>query len=184
MESAETSANTRQPDPAADLREATERNAREKHEEEEAARLEKAEADRAAASAQKKLDDAEAALAARWRAEEAAVADRRCSSPHYRLHRRLWSSRGRPGEPAPRTPSRRRRAARPPCWMLSCRRRRLHRRLGGRTANSRWIRRSRRPWTRPKRGCFSKSPRRCVAVLRGRPRRRDLGRSALPARQL
>ena len=72
MESAETSANTRQPDPAADLREAMERNAREKHEEEEAARLEKAEADRAAASAQKKLDDAEAALAARRRAKEAA----------------------------------------------------------------------------------------------------------------
>ena len=50
MGSAETSANTRRPDPAADLREATERNAREKREEEEAARLEKAEADRAAAS--------------------------------------------------------------------------------------------------------------------------------------
>ena len=60
MGSAETSANTRRPD----LREATERNAREKREEEEAAHLEKAEADRAAASAQKKLDDAEAAL---WR---------------------------------------------------------------------------------------------------------------------
>jgi len=65
MGSAETSANTRRPDPAADLREATERNAREKREEEEAARLEKAEADRAAASAQKKLEDAEAALAVR-----------------------------------------------------------------------------------------------------------------------
>ena len=72
MGSAETSANTRRPDPAADLREATERNAREKREEEEAERLEKAEADRAAASAQKKLEDAEAALAARRRAEEAA----------------------------------------------------------------------------------------------------------------
>ena len=70
--SAETSATTRRIDPAADLREATERNAREKREEEEAARLEKVEADRAAASAQKKLDDAEAVLAARWRAEEAA----------------------------------------------------------------------------------------------------------------
>ena len=72
MGSAETSANTRRPDPAADLREATERNARDKREGEEAERLEKAEADRAAASAQKKLDDAEAALAARRRAEEAA----------------------------------------------------------------------------------------------------------------
>ena len=71
MGSAETSANTRRPDPAADLREATQRSAREKREEEEADRLEKAEADRAAASAQKKLGDAEAALAARWRAEEA-----------------------------------------------------------------------------------------------------------------
>ena len=72
MGSAETSANTRRPDPAADLREATERNAREKREEEEAECLEKAEADRAAASAQKQLDDAKAALVARWRAEEAA----------------------------------------------------------------------------------------------------------------
>ena len=51
MGSAETSTNTWRTDPAADLREATERNAREKREEEEAARLEKAEADRAAASA-------------------------------------------------------------------------------------------------------------------------------------
>ena len=73
MGSAETSANTRRADPAADLREATEQNAREKrNEEEEAERLEKAEADKAAASAQKKLEDAEAALAARRRAEEAA----------------------------------------------------------------------------------------------------------------
>ena len=72
MGSAETSANTPRADPAADLREATERNAWEKREEEEADRLEKAEADRAAASAQKKLEDAEAALAARRRAEEAA----------------------------------------------------------------------------------------------------------------
>ena len=47
----ETSANTRWADPAADLWEARERNAREKREEEEAERLEKAEADRAAASA-------------------------------------------------------------------------------------------------------------------------------------
>ena len=72
MGSAETSTNTRRPDPAADLWEATERNAREKHNEEEADRREKAETEKAAASAQKKLEDAEAALAARRRAEEAA----------------------------------------------------------------------------------------------------------------
>ena len=72
MGSVETSANTRRVDPAADLREATERKAREKRdEEEEAERLEKAQAEKAAASAQKKLEDAEAALAARQRAEEA-----------------------------------------------------------------------------------------------------------------
>ena len=56
MGSAETSANTRRIDPAADLREATECNAREKRDEEEADRLEKAEAEKAAASAQKKLE--------------------------------------------------------------------------------------------------------------------------------
>ena len=72
MGSAETSANTRRPDPAADLREATERNAREKRNEEEADRLEKAKTEKAAASAQKKLEDAAAALAASRRAEEAA----------------------------------------------------------------------------------------------------------------
>ena len=69
---AETFANTRRADPAADLREATERNAREKREEEEAECLEKAEPDRAAASAQKKLEDAEVSLAARRHAEETA----------------------------------------------------------------------------------------------------------------
>ena len=53
MGSAETSANTRRADPAAVLQEATERNAWEKREEEEAERLEKAEADKAAASVQK-----------------------------------------------------------------------------------------------------------------------------------
>ena len=72
MGSAETSANTRRADPAANLRVAMERNAREKREEEEAERLEKAEADKANASAQKKLEDAKAALVARRRAEEAA----------------------------------------------------------------------------------------------------------------
>ena len=51
MGSAETSATTRRIDPAADLREATERNAQEKRNEEEALRLEKAEADRVEASA-------------------------------------------------------------------------------------------------------------------------------------
>ena len=53
MGSAETPATTRRIDPAADLREATERNAQEKRNEEEALRLEKAEADRAEASAKK-----------------------------------------------------------------------------------------------------------------------------------
>ena len=72
MGSAETSSNTRRVDPAADLREATERNAREKRNEEEAIRLEKAEADRAEASAKKKLAEAEAAAAAKQQAEEAA----------------------------------------------------------------------------------------------------------------
>ena len=51
MGSAETSATTRRIDPAADLQKETERNAQEKREEEEAARLEKAEAEKAAASA-------------------------------------------------------------------------------------------------------------------------------------
>ena len=50
---AETSTTTRQIDPATELREATEPNAQEKHNEEEALRLEKAEADRAEASAKK-----------------------------------------------------------------------------------------------------------------------------------
>ena len=58
MGSAETPATARWIDPAADLREATERNAQEKHNEEEALRLEKAEADRAEASAKKKLAEA------------------------------------------------------------------------------------------------------------------------------
>ena len=51
MGSAETSATTRRIDPAADLREATEQNVREKRDEEEADRLEKAETEKAAASA-------------------------------------------------------------------------------------------------------------------------------------
>ena len=53
MGSAETPATTRRIDPAADLREATERNAQEKRNEEEALHLEKAEADRAEASLRK-----------------------------------------------------------------------------------------------------------------------------------
>ena len=72
MGSAETSATTRRIDPAADLWEATERNTREKRDEDEAARLEKAEAEKAAASAQRKLDEAEAAVVARRQAQEAA----------------------------------------------------------------------------------------------------------------
>ena len=58
MGSAERPATTRRIDPAADLREATERNAQEKRNEEEALRLEKAKADRAEASAKKKLAEA------------------------------------------------------------------------------------------------------------------------------
>ena len=65
MGSAETSATTRWIDPAADLREATKRNAQEKCNEDEALFLEKAEADRAEASAKKKLAEAEAAAAAK-----------------------------------------------------------------------------------------------------------------------
>ena len=72
MGSAETSATTRRIDPAADLREATERNAQEKRNEEEALCLEKAEADRAEASGKKKLAEVEAAAAAKQQAEEAA----------------------------------------------------------------------------------------------------------------
>ena len=72
MGSAETPATTRRIDPAADLQEATERNAQEKRNEEEALRLEKAEADRVEASAKKKLAEAEAATAAKQQAEEAA----------------------------------------------------------------------------------------------------------------
>ena len=63
MGSVETSANTRRVDPATDLREATERNAREKCDEEEADRLEKAEAEKAAANAQRRLEEAETAAA-------------------------------------------------------------------------------------------------------------------------
>nr|XP_020151239.1 MAP7 domain-containing protein 1-like [Aegilops tauschii subsp. strangulata] len=70
--SEETSTTTRGIDPAADLREARERNAREVREEQEAARLEKAEADKAEAAALKKLAEAEAATAAKKQAEEAA----------------------------------------------------------------------------------------------------------------
>ena len=51
MGSAETSTTTRRIDPTADLRQATERNARENRDEDEAARLEKAEAEKATASA-------------------------------------------------------------------------------------------------------------------------------------
>ena len=72
MGSAETSTNTRRADPAADLREATERNAREAREEQEAPCLEKAEADKAEAAALKKLAEAEADAAAKKRLEEAA----------------------------------------------------------------------------------------------------------------
>ena len=67
---AETSATTRRIDPAADLWEATERNALEKREEDEAARREKAEAEKAEASALKKLEAAEAAAAAKRPAKE------------------------------------------------------------------------------------------------------------------
>ena len=72
MKSAETSSTTRRIDPVADLREATERNAREAREEREAARLKKAEADKAEAAALKKLAEAEAADAENKHAEEAA----------------------------------------------------------------------------------------------------------------
>ena len=65
--SAENSATTRRIDPAADLREVTERNAREVREEQEATRLKKAEA-----AAKKRLAEAEAADAVKKRAEEAA----------------------------------------------------------------------------------------------------------------
>ena len=58
MGSAETSATTRRIDPAADLREATEQNAQEKCDKDEAACLEKVEAETAAASAKRKLDEA------------------------------------------------------------------------------------------------------------------------------
>ena len=70
--SAETSATTRRIDPAADLREATERDAREVREEQEAARLKKAEAGKAEAAAKKRLTEAEATNAVKKRAEEAA----------------------------------------------------------------------------------------------------------------
>ena len=72
MGSAETSATTRRIDPTADLWEATEQNAQEKCNEEEALRLEKVEADRAEASAKKKLAEAETAAAVKQQAEEAA----------------------------------------------------------------------------------------------------------------
>ena len=72
MGSAETPATTRRIDPAAYLREATERNVQEKRNKEEALHLEKAEADRAEASAKKKLAEAETAAAVKQQAEEAA----------------------------------------------------------------------------------------------------------------
>ena len=72
VKSAETSSTTRRIDTAADLREATERNAREACEEREAVRLKKAEADKAEAAALKKLAEVEAADAEKKRAEEAA----------------------------------------------------------------------------------------------------------------
>ena len=72
MGSVETSATTQRIDPAADLREATERNAREKREEDEAAHWEKAEAKKAEASALKKLEAAEAAAAAKQPTKEVA----------------------------------------------------------------------------------------------------------------
>lgn len=71
MGSAETSATTRRIDPAADLREATERNAQEKRNEDKAARLEKVEAEKAEASAKKKLAEAESVAATKRQAEEA-----------------------------------------------------------------------------------------------------------------
>ena len=72
MGSAETSATTRRIDRAGDLREVTEQNARDRHNEEEALRPERVEADRAEAFAKKKLPEAEAATAAKQQAEEAA----------------------------------------------------------------------------------------------------------------
>ena len=72
VRSVETSTTTRRIDPAADLREATEQNAREAREEQEATRLKKAEADKAEATALKKLAETEAADAEKKRAEEAA----------------------------------------------------------------------------------------------------------------
>ena len=72
MGSVETYATTRRIDPAADLQEATERNTREKRNEDEAARLEKAEAEKAEASALKKPEEAEATVAARHQAKEVA----------------------------------------------------------------------------------------------------------------
>nr|XP_040252088.1 uncharacterized protein LOC120969081 [Aegilops tauschii subsp. strangulata] len=70
--SAETSTTTRRIDPAADLRESTERNAGEVRKEHGAARLEKAEMKKVEAAALKKLAEAEAADAAKKQAEEAA----------------------------------------------------------------------------------------------------------------
>ena len=58
IRSATTSSASRRIYPAADLREATEQNAQEKCDKDEAARLEKVEAETAAASAKRKLDEA------------------------------------------------------------------------------------------------------------------------------
>src|SRR3954471_21546032 len=69
--SVESSAMTRRIDPAADLREATERNAQEKRDEDEAAHRKKAEAEKTPALAQQGLEGAGAASAAQERAEEA-----------------------------------------------------------------------------------------------------------------
>ena len=114
MGSAETSTTTWWIDPAADLREARERNAREVREEQEAARLEKVEEEKAEAAALKKLAEAEAVAATKRQAEEAAhrqsvvfVTPLNSAPPPPEL-------RGRLGKPAARTPSWRRKAATPP----------------------------------------------------------------------
>nr|XP_045089472.1 recombination repair protein 1-like [Aegilops tauschii subsp. strangulata] len=71
VDSAETPTTTQRIDPAADLREAWERNAQEAREEQEPARLEKAEVEKAEAAALKKPAEAEAADTAKKQAEEA-----------------------------------------------------------------------------------------------------------------
>ena len=72
LRSAATSSTSRRIDPAADLREATERNAREARDEAEADRLAKEQADLSAASAARALAQAEAQAAEKERLAEAA----------------------------------------------------------------------------------------------------------------